>query len=96
VEFNKGCCCNHDHPKECLWFQYYNKHGPEKAHEIHSKNCTCASQNNVKHESYCAKLKHFNEFRNNKFGVAPKVKPATFDSDDLFDSEEDAPDPYGL
>ena len=64
---------------------------------MHSKNCTCGSQNNVKHESYCAKLTHFNEFRNNKFNPTPKLKPTTFDSDYLLDSNEDEPlDACGL
>ena len=60
---------------------------------MHSKNCTCGSQDNVKHESYCEKLIHFNKFRNNKFNAAPKVKPTTydFDSDDMFNSNEDEP-----
>jgi hypothetical protein len=37
----KVCCCMHDHKDDCLWLRYREKHGEDKAHELHTAKCRC-------------------------------------------------------
>ena len=101
-ECNKGCCCNHKHREDCWWLKYREKYGAEKAHEMHSRPCTC-NPTGVTHEAHCQRLLHFNEVRKAELANAekPPAKKNDFgfdfdyDDDDLIlDSEEDCPEAW--
>lgn len=54
----KSCCCAHSHSNDCLWHKYAMENGYEKAHQLHSGNCSCNIKGNM-HELNCTKLKEF-------------------------------------
>lgn len=64
----KMCCCMHDHKKHCLWWDYREKHGAEKAHELHTPKCKCYTRSHKDmfndHSSQCEDYhKFYSELR---------------------------------
>ena len=49
------CCCFHGHKEGCLWVLYEKMHGKEKAHELHTVQCSCYKYSKVEndHSSEC-------------------------------------------
>ena len=55
-----SCCCAHKHDrKDCKWYKLYQE-DPKRAHDLHSWNTCCNSENKV-HEENCLNLKEFNK-----------------------------------
>ena len=57
----KSCCCAHSHTAQCKWQKFANKHGYDKAHELHSKKCFCKMKNN-QHKKHCSVYQEFCTF----------------------------------
>ena len=58
------CCCAHSHTDDCPWHQYYLQDA-QKAHDIHSSNCSCGLSGvngQRRHKKNCADFIKFKDF----------------------------------
>jgi hypothetical protein len=53
----------HDHKDDCLWLRYREKHGEDKAHELHTAKCRCwQTKVTINDHTYnCEQYKNFFE-----------------------------------
>ena len=79
------CCCSHEHSSDCKWYQYAHEFGFEKAHNLHSKVCSCNLELN-QHKWTCTAIKEFNKYQISSRYHVPKFNSDGESSDEISES----------